>query len=384
MRIALVSDYYYPDVGGMPEHVHHLADALSRRGHEVVVVTTAFPDAPPLAPRIPPRFEVLRLGRASGPLIENGSVSRAAVGWQLKEKLSALFARRCFDIIHVHAPIFPTLSLLAIRCAPPGSRLIGTLHTHFEDSRLLRLFRRPLQRYLDALDRLIAVSESALESMRRIGFVCDAHIIPNGVAVDYWQSGRRILPFADGALNLLVQARLEPRNHIGTVLSALRLLPPELTERVRLLIVGDGPERERLLHASRGLQVAFVGPQLADRADFAKTSDIYCFTAAIASHPMSLLEGMAAGLPVLAHDIAGVRELVEDGVQGYLLKVGDAGAYAAALARLLKAPEQRAAMGLAAALRASAFGWHRVAVAVEALYAEVLSARAGSVPYSAQ
>lgn len=374
LRVALVSDYYYPDLGGMPEHVHHLAVELSRRGHEVAVVTTAFPEAPPLRPVEEAPFEVVRIGRASGALITNGSVARAAVGLGLHAELSSLFTRRRFDVIHAHAPIFPTLALLSIRCAPSTSRLIGTLHTHFSGSRILRILRGPLQRYLDALDGLIAVSDSALESMRRIGFRCDAAIIPNGVATGDWKNGRRLQAFDDGCKNLLLQARLEPRNHVSTVLSALRHLSPELRASARLIVVGDGPERGRLLQESAGLRVAFVGPQLSQRPDFAATSDVYCFTAAIASHPISLLEGMAAGLPVLAHDIDGVRQLVTDGCEGFVLPLSDPLAYAAALTKLLADARLRVAMGKAAAVRAAAFSWSRVAAAVENFYYEVIAA----------
>jgi len=370
MRVALVSEYYYPDVGGMPEHVHNLAAELGRRGHEVVIVTTEFPDVG-LADPPPPPCEVVRLGRSCRPLIENGSVSRAAVGFGLRPRLMALFAQRRFDIVHVHAPIFPTLSLLAIACAPPGSRTVGTLHTHFSDSRVLRLFRRPLQRYLDALDGLITVSESALRSMRKVGFRLAAEEIPNGVSLSYWQSGTRLPRYDDGRINLLVQARLEPRNHIKTIVAALSRLregPP-----LRLLVVGDGPLREELGRAAAGLCVELLGAQGEARRDFAKTADIYCFSAAIASHPMALLEGMAAGLPILAHDIEGVRELVADGREGFVLPLADPSAYAAALHRLATAVELRKRLGAAALRRAAAFDWPRIAARIEAFYEAVLS-----------
>lgn len=394
LRVALVSDYYYPDIGGMPEHVHNLAAELCRRGHAVTVITTAFPlpsglpaprppqheyvrVSPPPAARVSepaPAFEVVRLGQASGAIIANGSVSRAAVGLGLRTAMTRLLRARRFDIVHVHAPIFPTLSLLAIGCTPPGTRLIGTLHTHFDDSQLLRLLRRPLQRYLDALDAVVAVSDSALACMRRLGFSCDGEIIPNGVDLPYWQSGRTLAPWRDGAVHLIAQARLEPRNHVGTIIEALRLLaqrrgplPP-----LRLLVLGEGPQRDALGHKSAGLAVHFAGAVLAERADYVATSDIYCFTAAIASHPMALLEGMAAGRPVLAHDIDGVRQLVTDGVEGFVLPLADPSAYAAALHRLAADPALRARMGEAARRRVTEFGWPRVTDRIEALYLALL------------
>jgi len=390
LRVALVSEYYYPDLGGMPEHVHHLARELARRGHAVTVITTAFAAAPE-EPAAPPRlaegdpargesaaalpFEVVRLGRASGEIIANGSVSRAAVGLGLGAAMRRLLRERGFDIIHVHAPIFPTLALLAIRCAPPSARLVGTLHTHFEDSQLLRLLRRPLQRYLDALDGVIAVSDTALSCMRRLGFACEGEIIPNGVDLAYWQAGRALPDWRDGAVHLVAQARLEPRNQIGTIIEALRLLGERgaaPAPRLRLLVLGDGPQRQALAAQSAGLPVHFAGAVLAARADFVATSDVYCFTAAIASHPMALLEGMAAGRPVLAHDIAGVRELVTDGVEGFVLPLGQPRAYAAALGRLAADPGLRLRLGAAAQARVAAFGWPRIGARIEAFYRALL------------
>lgn len=399
LRVALVSDYYYPDIGGMPEHVHNLAAELCRRGHSVTVITTAFPlPSGQPAPRPPPHeyvrvcppppgglaagsvsgrvpaFEVVRLGQASGAIIANGSVSRAAVGLGLRTAMTRLLHERRFDIVHVHAPIFPTLSLLAIGCTPPGTRLIGTLHTHFDDSQLLRLLRRPLQRYLDALDAVVAVSDSALACMRRLGFSCDGEIIPNGVDLSYWQSGQPLAPWRDGAVHLIAQARLEPRNHVGTIIEALRVLtaPREPLPPLRLFVLGEGPQRDALAHKSSGLAVHFAGAVLAERADYVATSDIYCFTAAIASHPMALLEGMAAGRPVLAHDIDGVRQLVTDGVEGFVLPLADPSAYAAALQRLAADPELRARMGEAARRRVAEFGWPRVTDRIESLYLALL------------
>lgn len=368
LRIALVSEYYYPDIGGMPEHVHHLARALARRGHRVTIVTTAFPDAAiaDAAPPPEPGFEVVRLGRASGALITNGSVSRAAVGLGLGARLRALFSARRFDVVHVHAPIFPTLALLAIRCAPADALLVGTLHTHFTDSAALRVFRRPLQRYLDALDGLIAVSPSALASMRGIGFCCDAEIIPNGVDVAYWQGGRPLPALGGDRPSLLVQARLEPRNHIATILDAMRLVPAP--DRPSLLVAGDGPMRDELGARAAGLDVHFLGARISGRADLAATSAAYCFSAAIASHPMSLLEGMAAGRPVLAHDIEGARELVASGVEGFLLPLQDPRAYAEALGQLCRDPARRAAMGAAALQRARPFDWDPIAARVADFY----------------
>jgi phosphatidyl-myo-inositol alpha-mannosyltransferase len=378
LRVALVSEYYYPDVGGLPEHLHHLGRHLARRGHEVSILTTRFPGAgtPPL-PACPeaPGLEVLRLGRSSGAVITNGSVSRAAVGLGLGRALRRLFAERRFDVIHVHGPLFPVLPLLAIRHAPPGAALVATLHTSFGGSPVMRLFRGALQRYLDALDVVLAVSESAAESLRGLGLRLAAEVVPNGVDLELWGGGRRLPELDDGKLNLLVQARLEPRAQLGALVQSLRALPPGA---FRLLVVGDGPLRgavEAAVPAELRGAVRFLGARIEGRDDLARSSDVYCFTAAIASHPMALLEGMAAGLPVVCHDIAGTRELVDDGVEGRIVPPGDAGAYGAALAGLLADPAARRRMGAAARRRAAAFAWPDVAARVEDAYREAIEKR---------
>lgn len=375
LRVALVSEPFYPDLGGMPEHVHNLARQLVHAGHAATVITTAYPQAPSLAVPDAP-YDVVRLGRATSHIVSNGSQHHVAVGLCLRAKLTTLFAQRDFDVIHLHGPIFPTLALLGIHCAPARAALLGTLHTHFDDSRLLRLFRRPMQRYLDALDGLIAVSDTAVQSLQRVGLRCQATHIENGVDVEYWQAGQPLPALRDGCFNLLVQARLEPRNDVGTVIAALRRLPER--DRVRLIVVGDGPDRTRLQNEAKGLDVRFLGPQLAARADVAASSDAYFFTATIASHPMSLLEGMAAGLPVLAFDIAGVRGLVRDGNEGAVLRLGDVEQVAARLRALVADVGLRRALGQAALRRAMDFSWPTMAGRVMAYYEDrlqVLAAR---------
>ena len=380
LRVALVSEPFYPDLGGMPEHVHNLARQLARAGHAVTVITTAYPQALPLTMPDAP-YEVVRVGRATSHIVSNGSQHHVAVGLRLRARLRAIFCERDFDLIHIHGPIYPTLALLAIHCAPPRARLIGTLHTHFTDSRLLRLLRRPLQRYLDALDGVIAVSDSALGSLQRVGLHCQATRIENGVDVDYWHGGRPLSALRDGCFNLLVQTRLEPRNDVSTVLSALRRLPQPA--KVRLILVGDGPDRDRLQREASGLNVRFLGPQLAARADLAASSDAYFFTATIASHPMSLLEGMAAGLPSLAFDIDGVRGLLSDGKEGFVLSLGDAEQAAQRLHQLVRDAEQRSRLSQAARRRAQDYAWPTMAQRVMAYYDQVLGQGTGEGAYSA-
>ena len=112
MRIALVAEDYYPQLGGVPEHVHHLALELNRRGHATTVVTAHMRGVQDDAPF------VLRVG-TSVVIYANGGVSRITIGWRLVSRLAQLFEEGRFDVVHVHGGLAPTFGLaapLAVYC----------------------------------------------------------------------------------------------------------------------------------------------------------------------------------------------------------------------------------------------------------------------------
>src|SRR2546428_1841071 len=105
MRIALVAEDYYPQLGGIPEHVHNLALQLTAWGHTATVVTSHmgdYRDAP----------FVRRVGR-SRVIYANGGVSRITTGWRLRRRLEQLFRAGRYDLVHVHGGLAPTLGLVA-------------------------------------------------------------------------------------------------------------------------------------------------------------------------------------------------------------------------------------------------------------------------------
>jgi len=368
VKIALVTEYYYPDVGGMPECVHNLARGLKARGHEPVIITGNFGSDDFDMDR-PAR--IIRLGRSTV-FFSNGSVSRASVGWRLGGRMRELLAQEKFDLIHVHNPLFPTLPYLAIKHAPTGSALVGTLHTYF-DSGIVRMISNILSGYLDALDGVTAVSDSAGQSVRRY-FDCRYQVIPNGVDLDWCTSGRRLDAYDDGRVNFLFLGRLEPRNEVPQLLAAFaearREGPP-----MRLILLGDGPERadlQRMVPDDARGEVVFTGTVLGGRPDYFATADVYCFTTRIGALPISLLEGMAAGLPVIAPAIEPVRTLLQDGVQGRLTPLDHPERFAEAMVELASDEIARRRMGQAARLAVEPLAWPKVVDQYLRAYDEVL------------
>ena len=179
MRIALVAENYYPQLGGVPEHVHHMAVELNRRGHTATVVTSHMRGV-----RDDPSF-VQRVG-ASVVIYANGGVSRVTAGWRLVGRLTELFRDGHFDVVHVHGGLAPTFGIAAPMAAwKAGIPLVATFHSWFPRSVGYRLARRPLQRMLDRHDARIAVSEPVIQAMSRY-FRADWEIIPNGVDLNYF------------------------------------------------------------------------------------------------------------------------------------------------------------------------------------------------------
>src|SRR5690348_2395076 len=168
LRIALVTEYYYPHLGGVCEHVHFFAREARRRGHHVDVITSHIPGAQQ-------QPNVIRLGR-SQPVYCNGSQARITIGLGLRRQMRNVLRRGRYDVVHVHSPLTPVLPLLAIEEAE--CPVVGTFHTYFDKSLGYTLGRRYFQKRLDMLSSAIAVSNSTTVALERY-FEADWQIIPN-------------------------------------------------------------------------------------------------------------------------------------------------------------------------------------------------------------
>ena len=275
--------------------------------------------------------------------------------------------------MHVHSPLFPVLPYLALKTARRlGLATVGTFHTHFAPRRALTALGSLIRAYAGALDRAIAVSPSAARSVRRFfgKAAPPCEVIPNGVDFDAWSATP---PTTSGRSTIVFLGRLDPRNDVEVLLDAfarVRLALPS----AELLIVGDGPRRAAL-QASSPAGVVFAGAHsdVAARARLLATAQVMAFTARIVSHPMALLEGLAAGLPAVAYDIEGVRELVIEGRHGYKVPVGRADALAEALLRVLSDEPRRLAMAKEAQRQARRYDWSYVGERVEGVYESISS-----------
>lgn len=383
MRVAIVSDYCFPQLGGISEVVHAQAMGLTARGHEVTVVTghllhrPEVVDDPRPAPSTP--YEIVRVG-AAVPLFGNGSATLHTIPPRLTTSLRRLFRRRGFDVIHVHAPYNPGMCLIAPLAIPERAIGVGTYHSVFEPGPLLNTFGRLMRWSLAKLDGHVVVAPACIDSLRRY-FPFDYQYIPNGVDASRFHPDGADIPGLrhDDKPVILFLGRFDPRNGLDTALRAFEQVHAERCGDVSLVICGDGPLRNhyrRQLSEAAAADVHWAGRVDWSRPEYYRSADVLCIPCQKAACSMVPLEGMASGVPIVASRIPGFELAVSDGQQGLLVDdFMDAGAFATPLLELLEQPERRARMALEGRRRAiETYSLDAITSQYEALY-ERLSER---------
>jgi phosphatidylinositol alpha-mannosyltransferase len=366
----MVSQSYYPSLGGVTEHVHHLCEALRTQGHQVTIIT-----AGPHNNGEDGTGETIRIGRNTLFPI-NGAFVNVTVGLRLRKRMEEVFRCGDFDIIHIHSPLEPTLPLAALMAARSVEcPVVGTFHMSAKVSPAYEIFSDVLRTHASRLDARIAVSEAARRFAMRY-FPGDYLVVPNGVAFSRFAG--RVAPvrdLADGRINILFVGRLDIRKRVPMLISAFKRLRREHPDS-RLVIVGKGfmgPACRAAAYPLTGKDIVFKGRvSPSDLPSYYSSSDIFCSVpAGSESFGIVLLEAMAAGVPIVATGIEGYREIVTDGVDGRLVRPGDTTGLAGALGRLVADRELRTAMGRKGREKAILFDWPRVARRIADIYMDL-------------
>jgi phosphatidyl-myo-inositol alpha-mannosyltransferase len=369
----MVSDNFYPYVGGIAEHVHFLAAELRKRGHVVKVLTANVGGRMmEFMETTPEEVHVKRIG--TGWVIRsNRSFARVSVGWRPVAQIRRYFKEERFDVVHVHGSLAPTLPMAAIQ----ASRTLNvvTFHAGHDQSLGYALFRSYLRPYFDAAQGLIAVSETARLSCEKY-FHGPYRIIPNGIDLTFFRPDAGRVPGTDdGRPRILFVGRFEPRKGLKHLLSAM----PEIVKHVpnvELVVVGTGLlgySYKSFLPPEVQQHVRWAGlVKNEERPLYYASCDVYCSPATgQESFGIVLLEAMATGKPVVASDIDGYRSVMTDGREGLMVPPEDPPALARAIVRILQdreAARRFAANGLE---RAQQFSWPTLAERVEAYYEEL-------------
>ncbi len=365
LRIALVTEYYYPHLGGVCEHVHFFAREARRRGHHVDIITSYIPGAQELP-------NVIRLGR-SMPVYANGSQSRITLSLNLWADVRKVFKRGRYDIVHVHSPLTPMLPMVSIQVADRlGIPVVGTFHTYFDYSVGYKLLNTYCQKHLDMLSAAIAVSKSTTVALERY-FSADWQIIPNGIDTDVFHPNVPAPPgMQKDVPNILFLGRFDPRNGLTTLIEAFRKVKGKGRE-AKLVVVGDGPLREHYYKVAAGdKDIQFVGAVLEGRPSYYAHSSVYACPTTKASFGITLLESMACETPIVCSDILGFRDVVVHGREALMHPCGDRDAIADQLVNILDDPGLAIELGTTGRQRALDYSWQRVTSQVLDVYHSIL------------
>jgi phosphatidylinositol alpha-mannosyltransferase len=365
MRIGIVCPYTWDIPGSVQSHIRDLADALTKAGHAVSVISPADDETV-----LPPH--VISAGRAV-PVPYYGSVARLSFGPVSASRVRRWINDGGFDLLHVHEPKVPSLSLLA--CWVASGPIVATAHTAIHQSQAMPDAHPVLCDALAKISGRIAISEAARTALaEQIGG--DVTLIPNAVASQRFHQADPLhgWPGDGGAIGFLGRMN-EPRKGLPVLLKAFETLGAE-RPGLRLLIAGWGDAAEIVHRIPTGLRdrVVVLGAiRDEDKAAVLHSVDVFCSPNTDGeSFGIVTLEAMAAGAPIVASDLAAFRQLLRGGEVGELFTAGDPAALARAVGRLLDDPGRRAQLSRAAQAAAAQFDWSMVVTKVLSVYETVV------------
>jgi phosphatidylinositol alpha-mannosyltransferase len=364
LRVGIVCPYSFDAPGGVQFHVRDLAHALQAQGHEVSVLAPADEDTP-----VP---DVVTPAGKAVPVRYNGSVARLAFGPRAAARVRRWIDAGEFDVLHLHEPMTPSLSMLALWIAE--GPVVATFHTAQVRSRALQVAYPLLRQSLEKIAARIAVSEDARRTLvDHLGG--DAVVIPNGVYVDTFATARPRAEWTGtpDAPTIAFLGRLdEPRKGLEVLAAAAPRVLAEVPG-ARFLVAGRGDAGRQGAEASLGEHAASFewlgGVSDEDKAALLSSVDLYVAPQTGGeSFGIVLVEAMSAGAGVVASDLGAFRRVLDDGCAGRLFRTGDPDDLATALLAAVRDPDGTRERREGASAFVRRFDWSAVTAQVLAVY----------------
>jgi phosphatidylinositol alpha-mannosyltransferase len=359
----MVCPYSFDVHGGVQAHVLQLAEVFHARGHEVSVLAPSSPHG-----KLP---DYVVSGGKAVPIPYNGSVARLRFGPATHRMVKKWIAHGDFDVLHLHEPNAPSLSVLALMIAE--GPIVATFHTSTTKSVALGIFQGILRPWNEKIVGRIAVSDLARRwQMEALG--SDAVEIPNGVDVASFASAPPLPGYPRPGKTVLFLGRFdEPRKGMAVLLGALPALVEHFPD-IEILIVGRGDEDELRQEAGDlAGHLKFLG-QVDDavKASALRSADVYCApNTGGESFGIVLVEAMAAGTAVVASNLDAFRRVLCDGKAGRLVDVEDSAALAEGLIAVLADAKLRSRYVKAATAAVGRYDWSVVADEIMRVYETV-------------
>ncbi len=398
MNILMLSDVYFPRVNGVSTSMQTFCRELVRLGHRVTIVAPDYGVADGDA-----EFEIIRLpSRRIFFDPEDRLITKAAV----RSVVDAL-ASRAWDVVHIHTP-FRAHQIGVALARRTGRPTVESYHTYFEEyvanylpwfpSRLMRFFVRRFSRKLcEGVDHLIVPTDEMAAVLEGYGVATPSTVVPTGIRLEEFARGnaarfRETHGFAADAPLLLTVSRLAIEKNIDFLLGVARALKADSLD-FTFVIAGEGPDAPRLkrLASSLGLddRVRFLGNLDRDSTllDCYSAADVFMFASSTETQGLVLIEAMACGAPIVSTAVMGTATVLR-GARSALIGEEDVGAFAALVARLLRAPDERKALSAAGPLDAGKWSatalMRKVVATYERLAESPQGARTASASEAAQ
>ena len=345
MRVGIICPYSLTLPGGVQGQVLGLGRALRHMGVEARILGPC--DGPPPDPSVTPLGNSLPTG-------DNGSMAAIAPDPSASLRTVRALRDEDFDVLHIHEPLAPgpAITAMVVGACP----MVGTFHRAGGHSRWLRA-TRPIARYgVKHLTLRTAVSEEA-RNFARGSIGGEYELVWNGIDVERYS---RAEPWPVDGPTIFFVGRHEPRKGLDVLLEAMGRLGPA----VRLWVAGSGPDTDRLRQSTAGdARIEWLG-RIGDEEKVRRIrgADAFCAPSLHGeSFGIVLLEGMAAGTPVVASELAGYRRVARPGVDARLVPPGDAAALAKALEEALAGGTDTQAMVSSGRVRAEEFSMDSLA-----------------------
>jgi len=359
LRIGIVCPYSWDVPGGVQNHIRDLAEFLINNGHYVEVL------APATESEDLPEY-VVSAGRAVS-IPYNGAVARVLFGVVANSRVRTWINDGNFDLLHLHEPAIPSLSLLA--CWAAEGAMVGTFHAAAKYQKAIVAIGPILEPVIEKLSARIAVSESARLTLTA-HLETDAIVIPNGIYADNYRDGSPRSEWQGNTIGFLGRFE-EDRKGLPVLLDALPIISRFIPD-VRVLIAGPGDSEEVLEKVNPQLRnrVEFLGKiSEEDKADFLASVSLYIApNTGGESFGIILAEAMAGGAAVVASDIPAFVDVLGNGEFGALFESENSESLAKVVIDLLRDKNKREELAKSGAVHAQRFDWSQVGEQIFEVY----------------
>ena len=359
LKIGIVCPYSWDTPGGVQNHIRDLAEFLITAGHEVSVL------APALDEEKLPDY-VVNAGKPIS-IPYNGAVARILFGPVAFSRVRQWISQGDFDLLHLHEPAIPSISLLA--CWAADGPMVGTFHAAAKRQKIIFAIGPILEPAIEKLSARIAVSEAARLTLTD-HLDTDAIVIPNGIYASRYHDGVAQEKWQGNTIGFIGRFE-EPRKGLSVLLEALPVIA-RFAPDVRVIVAGPGDptEVEKTIDPQLRHRFQFLGKiSEQDKANFMSSVSIYVApNTGGESFGIILAEALAGGACVVASDIPAFDDLLGHGEFGALFQSEDPTDLAKVIIDLLRDDKKRFELAKAGRSRGQSFDWEIIAQQIFSVY----------------